>query len=298
MKSLKLVIVAIMIFFTSNCCKSQQVEFQYIKNQLVIPVFIEGKGPYKMLLDTGVDPSVIDLGLTKYLGMHVDSTNFGKAEGRGTDVIKVYPVKINELSISDKNNYGIDALAMNLGHLGEPLGVNLNGILGYSFLKDKIFKIDYQKHLLEFYNSRSELEASFKGEKYIIHFFYDGEDRIPLINKLLVNGLEFTGSVDTGSSLNIQIYDHFLDTYKINIDSTKVSRIIGARGNKKTFRSNIESFKIGGFVFSNQEVTISSIKNEDQLRSGNIGNRFLQNFYVGFDYTNNELIFEKIGSTN
>jgi len=293
MKLFKLILLLVIILGITSCEENyKEFEFEYIKNQLILSVHIEGKGPFKMLLDTGVDPSVIDLDLSKKLSIRFDSLAFGMAEGRGSDEIKVYPVIINDISI-DKENYGqIDALAMNLKHLGSPLGIELHGILGYSFLKERIFKIDYQNKLIQIFNSREDLDSSIKNESCIVDFFHDGEDIIPIVN-LSINGIEFIGSFDTGSSLNIEVYDHYIQKFDIKIDSSNVSQIIGAQGKKDVIKSKIEKIQISKFVFTDQEVTISSIKDKSQLREGNIGNKFIQNFVISFDYINNEMIFER-----
>lgn len=290
----RIMVVLFSSIISGSCIgQLQEIKFEYLKNQIIIPVYINNKEPYNFLFDTGVDPSVIDFNILKDTDVQIDSTDFGKAQGRGTDDITVFPTRIKKLTLDNENYSEIDALAMDLSHLGEPLGIRLHGILGYSFLSNKIFKIDYKKRIIRFFYSRLDLDATSTGQKYIAGFFYDGEDKIPLVDKFLINGKKFVGSIDTGSSLNIQIYDHFLYRYKISIDSTHISEIVGARGRKQTYKSVVETFKVGNFNFSNQETTISSIKDKNQLRQGNIGNRFLQNFKVGFDYQNNEIIFEE-----
>ncbi|MCB0460475.1 MAG: aspartyl protease family protein [Flavobacteriaceae bacterium] len=289
---LKINTVIILSFLASNLLKCQEVEFRYIKNQIILPVFINDNGPYNMLLDTGVDPSVIDLQILKEIGVAIDSTDFGKAEGRGEDEVKVFPIVIDQLSIGDKEKHKLETLAMNLSHLGDPLGIKLHGIIGYSYIKDKMFKIDYENHTLTFFNNRNNLNASIRNQFHIVKFFHDGEDMIPLINDCSVNGFDFIGSVDTGSSLNIQIYKHRLEKFNISRDSVKDSQIVGAQGVKKILKSTVPKVQLGDFIFYDQELSISDIKNKKQLRDGNIGNKFLQNFKVAFDYSNNEIIFE------
>lgn len=35
--------------------------FEFIRNEIVVQVKVNGKGPFNMMLDTGTDPSAIDL---------------------------------------------------------------------------------------------------------------------------------------------------------------------------------------------------------------------------------------------
>ncbi len=54
----------------------------------------------------------------------------------------------------------------------------------------------------------------------------------------------------------------------------------------------IEKFSLGKSAFKNIKGGIASIENTTQLRQGNIGNLFLKQFKVSFDYVNKEIIFE------
>lgn len=52
--------------------QKQSISFKCIKNLMVIPVYVNGKGPYDFVLDTGVGPMIItDPSI-------IDSLNFSK----------------------------------------------------------------------------------------------------------------------------------------------------------------------------------------------------------------------------
>src|SRR5258706_903857 len=61
-----------------------EVPFEFVHNQIVVTVKIGGKGPYHMLVDTGSDPSAIDLATAKELGLGLDSRSYA-ATGAGSD---------------------------------------------------------------------------------------------------------------------------------------------------------------------------------------------------------------------
>lgn len=276
--------------------RSHKVDFNFVKNQIVLSVFIKGRGPFNMLLDTGVVPSAIDLKLAEELSLPLERENAGNAAGRGNDKIEVIPTKIKDLKINRKKYGDIEAVALNLEHLGKHLGMKLHGILGYSLLKDKIMRIDYQNKTVEFFGSRKDLDKKIRGSAYREKFTFEDSDIIPVVRGVRINDQNFIASIDTGSSLNVEIYSHQLDRLKLgNIldENKKGATIVGGRGKEEVFHSKVGLIRFGPNEFADQEVTISSVKNKDQTRMGNIGNQFLKNFVFSIDYPGREIILEK-----
>lgn len=285
-----------------SSCQAQStikktVPFRYVKNQILIEIKLDKEGGnLYMLLDTGVDPSVIDYRTAEAYDLKVETDDEGVAEGRGTDKVKVYPTVLDELYIGNEKFNTIEALAFDMSGLAKKLGSPIHGILGYSFIKGKIFRIDYQNKEIQFFESEEGLDRELSDDAIRLSFETDGEDMIPILGDFKVNGHEFMASLDTGSSLNIQIYRHRLGDVQLdslNMDKLKSSALYGAQGKKETYTTTIDLFELGdALAFKNQELTISTIKNKKQLRMGNIGNRFLENFRVSFDYINKKVVFE------
>ena len=246
-----------------------------------------------MLLDTGVDPSVVDFETATELGLPIDKSQSGNAEGRGNDKVVVFPTSIIDLKVGEKNYGTIEALTLDLGKLGEPLGKKLHGILGYSFLKDKIIRINYSDKTIHIAETQEDLDKFISKDAYTTEFVTDGEDMIPILTSFEMNGKKFKASLDTGSSLNVQVYMHHRENFQITLDTLESSQIIGAQGKKKIYKSIVNNFSIDDYKFMNDTISVSTIKNENQLRMGNIGNKFLDNFIVTFDYLNKRVVLEK-----
>ena len=188
---------------------------------------------------------------------------------------------------------GIDAVALDLNYLGKPLGKPLHGILGYSLLKDKIFKIDYAGKKIEFFASREALNKSLHNKRYFAEkFVFQEGDIIPVIKNLKIKGRPFIASLDTGSSLHVEIFEHHISRYRIAVDTTARFTITGGQGKAENFHITIDRLSLGDKVFQNLKGGVAKVKNTGQLRMGNIGNGFLKQFKVSFDYVNKEVIFE------
>lgn len=292
----KTILISFLLVGTFSCKKKEAIAiipFDYIRNQIVLSVYIGDNGPFNMLLDTGVDPSVVDFATAKELKLPIDTLQSGNAEGRGNDKVVVFPTTIEDLNINSKSYGTVEALTLDLKKLETPLGKKLHGVLGYSFLKDKIIRINYGDRILQLIDSKQHLEEIISENAFVTEFINDGDDMIPILNNFKMNGEHFIASLDTGSSLNIQVYLHHLEKFGITLDTTKNSEIIGAQGKKEIYSSSVNNVSIDKFRFENEQVSISTIKNEAQLRMGNIGNNFLDNFIVSFDYLNRRVILER-----
>lgn len=300
MKRAIFILATLFIAFVGTGCNEGKKEivdivipFGFVKNQIVVDVFIDENGPYSMIFDTGVTPSTIDIEIAKRLTLGIDSSQVGFAVGRGSDEIQLMPVQINNLRLHGLQVDRLDAVTLDHKFLGERLGKPLHGILGHSLLKGKIFKIDYQNKEIQFFDSRESLDKTLQNENSIKErFVFQSGDIIPILENLKINDHPFIASLDTGSSLNVEIYEHHFDTYQIEIDTTKTYQITGAQGKAENVHVLIDKFSLADKVFQNIEGGVATVKNKSQLRQGNIGNRFLSQFKVSFDYVNKEVIFE------
>lgn len=76
-----------------------EVPFGFERNQIALDVELNGTGPLRMLLDTGVDPSAVDLSTALEVGIPVDLDSAGVAEGVGSERSSVYSATIKSLRI-------------------------------------------------------------------------------------------------------------------------------------------------------------------------------------------------------
>ena len=73
--------------------------FDFSRQAIVLEVTVSG-APLSVMLDTGVDPSVIDLARARDLGLPVDMHDGGEVSGGGdAEHSEAYPSRIEELSI-------------------------------------------------------------------------------------------------------------------------------------------------------------------------------------------------------
>lgn len=119
------------------------IPFDFSKSAIEIDVTVKGK-PLHVILDTGVDPSVIDLAEAEALGLAVDRSDSGEASGFGDGKgATVFPAQVDGIAIAGRGFGAFEAVATDMRGISAGLGRKLDGVLGYSFLSDKIVLIDY-----------------------------------------------------------------------------------------------------------------------------------------------------------
>jgi hypothetical protein len=112
---------------------------------ILFPAEVNGRGPYRFLLDTGASASVIFPPLAAELGL---SGSEAKAVSVLGDLAAQH-VTLDSLTALGHTRHSIDAAVIDIfDFANNATGTTVDGILGYSFLKDFVLEIDYAAHRL------------------------------------------------------------------------------------------------------------------------------------------------------
>jgi len=290
--------------FIGNAIAGEETKlpFQYLHNQIVVEIYSGQHGPYYFLVDTGVDPSALDLKTAEELGLTLDADSGGMVDGVGNDDVVAYPATLEDLSAQGANYGDVEALVMDLGRLSERLELPLSGILGYSFLNNRSITIDYQNQELTLSSSpdparNCEETSDLTDQCYWIPMEADNADNmIPVLNTFQVNGTPFRVSLDTGSSLSITMNPEHLESLSVpfEMDPDETVTVVGARGAQQRKNGTISNISFGPFHFDKLEALFDWDRYDaSSTRQGNIGNKVFENFEMTFDYVNGFVKFQK-----
>lgn len=275
------------------------VPFDFSKSAIAVDVTIKG-APLHMLLDTGVDPSVIDLARADELGLKVDRKAGGEASGAGdAEQSLVYPSSIEQLAIQGRAFAPFEALAFDMGTLSTGYGRRLDGVLGHSFLVGRTVLIDYGANRLTIVDSLAEAASATKSCRTHwstpIRSFKD--DSIPVIAKFRIGRATAPISLDTGSNGGIALYQGALDLPGVRAALTEqgAASFSGARGvgSAKTYVLNAP---VGFGPFSlpaGQAVTVHDEMGSSDTRLANIGNKLFaaMKLQILLDYRRHKITF-------
>lgn len=244
--------------------------------------FGPGGRPLTVLLDTGTDPSAIDLGLAQRLGLRLGE--FALGQGAASDAIPFTETVLPWLRLGDLTIRDLFALALDLSNA--PFGVDL--VLGYNVLRQVVLQIDYAQRMLRL--SHPDLgtpRLSPPGALLHLTFF---EHFPALANVTLDDEVCLPlATIDTGSNSGLTLGPDLAAHIGLRRGARTAtpSQAAGFGGSCEVLLGQAESMRLGPFALRDIELDTPGDGVGDLRRAGraNIGNRLLARFAtVTLDY--------------
>jgi predicted aspartyl protease len=278
--------------------KEQVIElpFDFYRNEIILQVKVNGKGPFNMMLDTGTDPSGIDLTTARELGLKLQPTGTS-ASGGGTDTNLTYYTKLPLVEVGGFAVKNVETLALDLSKISTRLGKPLHGVLGHSVLNGRIVQIDYPNRVVRIYSQSpfsKAAEQSNTAKRTVLRFRYD--DNV-LVDDVLVNGKKLVANIDTGSDGTFKLTPAAVSYLGLQdeFDRARVSTTLGFNGSSENREGAVSNVTVGGIsVDAPAVVFFGKGTGRDKKPWGiNIGNAFLKDFVVTIDYRSKLITLEK-----
>jgi predicted aspartyl protease len=294
--------LALLVFASSSGLGQSQkrsppveVPFEFVHNQIVVAVKIAGKGPYSMLVDTDTDPSAIDLATAREIGLKLDSKGL-PASGGGTETNLVQPTRMPTVELGGVIARDVAAAAIDLTKLSAKLGRPLHGVLGFSFLKDRIIQIDYAASKIRFYTESPYLGIQNSPNTVnIIAVAFHYDDGV-LIDSVLINGQKLKATLDTGSSGAFALTPEGVATLGLDeaAEQGEGKKSIGYNGEYESKSGTLKSVRIGRLSIESAPATFwPAGSGHDKRRfQVNIGNGFFKDYLMTFDFRAKLVVFE------
>ena len=277
-------------FQLSQNRKRQSIPFKSIKNLIVIPVLINGNGPYDFILDTGVGPMIIT---DPYILDPLDFNALKKIEisGLGTDTVEAYVSQSVSAQIgrAEISNIPTVVLKDDLFNLSGYLGQKIYGIIGFSFFNSFVVDIRYSQSRLIIYGDEAKIK--FRGERVPLEIY--NQRPYVLAEVAVSDSVKVTAKflIDTGAShaLSMETWDN--GSFPMPEKRISASLGMSLSGRIKGNVGRITSLNFGGYVFKdivagfpNYKTIIAKIAGSK--RNGNLGAELLRRFDLQFDYAN------------
>lgn len=285
-------------FTFGNGLKKDVLTFKKVKNLIIIPIFINGKGPFNFLLDTGVDPLIItDVALVDSLNIKdirpIKINGVGPGDEINAFFSKDPSVKVGEASMV---NMPTVILKEDVFNLSGYLGVKISGLIGYYFFNSFIVKINYYTNRINF--RLPEIRKRIRGSKLDLEFL----ENKPYINTVLTSPnlgeIHAKLIIDCGAShaLSLERYKDAL--FPIPDPNIPGNLGVGLSGEISGSISRVSSLKLGSFNIKNVLTNFPNYnevaaKTRQKDRNGNLGADILKNFHVTFDYQDHAMYLSK-----
>ncbi|MFY0591649.1 aspartyl protease family protein [Roseivirga sp.] len=282
-----------------------EMSFKDESNLIVIPILVNGEGPFNFILDTGSESGMI---FDRFVIAENNLVNARTVPVYAQDGNKITDLLVaNNIDIQMK---GINAeqqsmlvLEENSINIENILGVQAHGVLGSELFNRFVVEIDYKNEKLRLYEP-----AKFKAPKGYKKLDIVVKDFRPYIQANIKQKgekkLDLNLLIDTGASSAL-----FLDEQrneKINLPDKTVEHALGSSlsGIMEGKVGRIKRLKFGkNFVFKRVVTSYPDnwqvkrevgMKGREITRSGTIGSDVLSRFSVIFDYHNSVVYMKKL----
>lgn len=300
MKRIAMALLVILFELAGNTVfgQSLRVPFDFSQSEIGIEATVNGE-PLFILLDTGVDPSAIDLHRAEALHLKIDRNAGGQVSGFGkTEQPTAFPTTIQGFAISGHKFGNFDALASDFSALSAKYGRQVDAFIGYSFLRDKIILIDYPGRTLYVLDRPSAAMSASKScrTKWSAPMQLLKGENWPLIPRLRLGDAVISATLDTGSSGLITLYNGALDMPGVRLALVQKGQVQsgGFQGEEK----------LNGYVFNKPigfghfelpppiAVTLRDVKGSSS-NLANVGNKLLASMSLKMmlDYRHRTMTF-------
>jgi predicted aspartyl protease len=274
-----------------------EVPFEFEHNQIILQVKIAGKGPFNVLLDTDTDPSAIDTATARELGLVVGPKG-AVASGGGSETNTVYPARLPSLEVGALSARDVAAATIDLSKLSDKVGKPIHGVLGYSFLKDRIVQIDYANQKLRFFTDSPYPRIQFGPNTVnIIGFPLRFEEGEIMIESVFVNNEKMKATLDTGSSGTFSLTPEAVTQLGLEEQGRdNEDESVGYNGGFKSKIGTLKSVRMGKLSIDSAQATfwLPGTGYDHKKFQVNIGNGFFKDFIMTFDFKNKMVVFERV----
>ena len=148
---------------------STRVPFELLNNHIYVQVGLNGKGPFRLLCDTG-GANIVTPGLAQQLGLETQGALQGRGVGEKSEDVAL--TRIDTLQVGDATLNDQLFAVFPLETLAAAEGVPQQGLIGYEVFKRFVVKVDYE---------RSELiltlpsAFSYSGDGTVVPFQFNGQ---------------------------------------------------------------------------------------------------------------------------
>ena len=264
---------------------STKLSFDPANNLIVIPATINGKGPFRFLLDTGASHHVMKPELARTLGLKV--TSGGKIEVGRKENVSAGLVDVAEMHLGDF------ALARQRFFVTPfPSSYPFDGFIGAELLERYIVNINFQQSLITLVEPET---FRYRGSGTSLPLkFHAG--LIPQV-KAEVDDTSGWFKLDTGYNGSLAFFEKFIEQHKLLVKYAP--RKIDSGGQTLTGQVSdspvavIRKFKLRDVVLNNVEAAFFLDKEgSNSAYAGAIGTALLNRFNVTLDYKAQRMILE------
>lgn len=269
---------------------STTVPFELINNHIYLLVKLDGKGPFRVLCDTG-GANIVTPTMARDLGLKSEGALQGRGVGEKSEDVGL--VKLQSLQVGDATLSNQLFAVFPMESLSAAEGVPENGMIGFEVFKRFVVKVDYEHEMLTLVIPSA---FAFHGDGTAVPFQFN--DHIPQVEGS-IDGIPGKFDIDTGSRASIDLLKPFVEKNNLVAHyNAKIEAVTGwgVGGAARSLVTRAEVLRLGS-VEVTRPVTQLSLQKQGSFSgvyvAGNVGAGVLKRFNITFDYPHQQLIFER-----
>ena len=245
------------------------------KNPLIlVPVHLDGKGPYEFILDTGASHSLLSPELAETLGVPPEFEKHGTGAA-GPVTVAFGHVGSLAVGSAQRRNVPV-AITNELNRIGAAMGNRVDGCLGFEFLKDFVLTIDYRDSTLRFASSP---EPGNSPPARSIPFALAAAHKPLILVQAFVNDQgPFQFAVDTGASRTMLSSEL---AAKLALETRQDRPLTGAGGQVQMSTCKVDLLAVGDVSVRDHDVGVGAFLT---MLSEAVGTRL--DGILGYDFLN------------
>jgi len=272
---------------------NEQLSFKKVRGLMIIQALINNKGPFNLILDTGIgiflitDPALRDSLKIQYV-KKIKISGLGEKPDVDAYVTPALNVKLGNI-IAEQLPAAI--FGEDVFNLSAYAGIPIHGLIGYDFFISFRVHIFYENEIINLYTDGTK-KISKKYHKVPLTIENNKpycllNVETPAIKKQFLKML-----IDTGAGHAVALETYKEAPFPLPDEHIPANLGIGLNGNIGGFLGRLKSINLGKFLFSNPICAFPNYadvasKTYSIPRNGSIGNLLLKKFNVIFDYQNN-----------
>lgn len=250
---------------------------------ILLPIHVNDCGPFDFILDTGAGTSLLSTELAKRLDVKVVGSKEGHSAG---GEVSVFLGKIDSLAVGEIKLRDVDVGIVDLSQIAKTIGANVDGDLGYNFLKHFRITIDYGDCQIRF-DDPKRVESLSRGAQTEVPIRLAAPAKPLILVDVHANGSgPFQFAVDTGTSTTAITPDV---AKALAVESSPVGPATAGSGQVDVTAGSLQSFQLGGARIDNLPVIVANFfemlsQAVGVSLDGIVGYNFLRNYKVVIDY--------------
>jgi hypothetical protein len=281
---------AVRDFGFAGGASSATVPFELINNHIYVQVKLNGRGPYRLLCDTG-GSNIVTPAVAQELGLKTE----GQLEGRGVGD-KSEDISVTQLGRIEIGDAFIDKqvfYVFPLGTFSNVEGIPALGLVGYEIFKRFVVRVDYATSRLTLSDPE---QFVYGGAGTAVPFKFN--DHVPQVDGE-IDGIKGPFDIDTGSRSSLDLFAPFVEKHKLKGKYRPRFEGVtgwGVGGPSRSALARANVLKLGN-VEIKRPVTELTLQTTgaftDQYGAGNVGAGVLKRFNLVFDYGRKVIYFER-----